>query len=658
MCVLIELEESDSKESENQVDLFFEQMIQKINNYANELHFGIERNFALVLGNTGAGKSTLTSLLTGAQLQSKETVPGSYEYLIVDEKGLISGESTTVSKTIIPELMNDTKNRVTYYDCPGFNDSRSDINDISVTYLIQQLIKYAKQLKLVFAVNYNSVRIGAGDRCEFIDLAKHAVTFVKHFDKYRDSIALIVTKVDSRCPNDHQIIDLIGKFLNKAKSELEEKQCSNDEEIEFNKKKIEFIKILLQTNEKGEYNRIGVMRMASEGGPIDKMQVLLDEKSAIQRIIKENIRFVRKENDDFGYSISEESKISIHKLIGKIQSHLIEDVTKISDEIKKYYLQQEKYIFDLKTLEKSFTVGYNKLRKVQSNNPISYVEKLISVSNDLEIGLSFDNSHRSFQHLQCIEFLKVVCDDNVWDLLDVSSGLKSTLKYIEDSLKWYIFLIHLYKQLSAFEVQSLPKIGGIRRTLVEHLVFGENIEKDVNELGLKTFLPDIDSSLFSLIENIQVNSYKANSLQTVLDQTINSWTESTENSLIVKGINVKFSDVIKEFHSKIKFIKVFALNNIFIDEDFDGTGKKIQLSIIAPNWHVINQRKIILSGSNGEPHAQNDAKDNGADGKPGNPGGPSGHFMAIGNQFFNDESLTIFINGGNGGPGQKNGNCL
>lgn len=112
-----------------------------------------------------------------------------------------------------------------------------------------------------------------------------------------------------------------------------------------------------------------------------------------------------------------------------------------------------------------------------------------------------------------------------------------------------------------------------------------------------------------------------------------------------------------------KFIEIFCLNNLFLDADIDKTGKEAQVSLIAPKWHIIGNRKIILNGVNASPYAYigMDGKVgsvNGEHGKPGKPGISAGRVLCIGNTFLHSQALEIHMNGGNGGSGQHGGKGL
>lgn len=95
--------------------------------------------------------------------------------------------------------------------------------------------------------------------------------------------------------------------------------------------------------------------------------------------------------------------------------------------------------------------------------------------------------------------------------------------------------------------------------------------------------------------------------------------------LIVKGNVVKISDVLNvTCMGKANYIEMFALDKIIIDADIDKTGQNAQISLIAPTWEIVNERKIILNGKIGSSFASVNAS-NGIGsfkhGKPGKAGG-------------------------------------
>lgn len=89
-------------------------------------------------------------------------------------------------------------------------------------------------------------------------------------------------------------------------------------------------------------------------------------------------------------------------------------------------------------------------------------------------------------------------------------------------------------------------------------------------------------------------------LKQVIDFKIDS--KCGSNKLLVTGYNIKLSHVLQlECSKKVQSLEIFAANKLYIDEDIDKTGEKMQISFIAPIWEVVKKRKIVLNGMNGKP---------------------------------------------------------
>lgn len=162
------------------------------------------------------------------------------------------------------------------------------------------------------------------------------------------------------------------------------------------------------------------------------------------------------------------------------------------------------------------------------------------------------------------------------------------------------------------------------------------------------------------VENLNFKSLNLNALNNLFNLTISykvNFFRPAPNKLVIQGQFIKLSDCMANCLAGVQFIEIHALNKVFIDCDFDRTGHKVQLSIIAPTWEIIDTKKIILSGRSGGLHYPEKSQSliglNGESGVPGVPGGSAGNFLGVGNKFINIQSLSIFVNGGDGGPGQR-----
>ncbi|GFY45512.1 uncharacterized protein TNIN_165371 [Trichonephila inaurata madagascariensis] len=251
------------------------------------------KSVILILGNTGSGKSTFTQWLAGdnSKLIAVETNKGTGEFIIKDNNRI--GNSTIKSKTVFPELVIDPDTNSAYYDCPGFSDTNT-ANDIATTYFIKKVIDYADSVKLVFLASHPSVRKGV-DRLDFMKLMKHATDLVKDVAKFRNSIALVATKVDNQ-------------YVRQDKSFV----------LVESEKVIEAIADFLREVEKD-------------------LNGMKEGKEHVQRIIHEKLQFTKKDNDDFGYTVSERSKNDIGDLVETINKRIWCNVGFIANEIHERY---------------------------------------------------------------------------------------------------------------------------------------------------------------------------------------------------------------------------------------------------------------------------------------------------------------------------------
>ena len=138
-------------------------------------------NLTLILGNTGAGKTTFLQWIAGdnSKLIATEKSPGVFNI----EDGNRISTANLKSKTLFPELVVYSRTNSAFYDCPGFMDTRGTSHDIAVTYFIKKVADHAKWLKLIFIVSYSSLEEG-GSRDDFKNLLRHGTNLVKNIDKY------------------------------------------------------------------------------------------------------------------------------------------------------------------------------------------------------------------------------------------------------------------------------------------------------------------------------------------------------------------------------------------------------------------------------------------------------------------------------------------
>ena len=120
----------------------------------------------IILGNTGAGKSTFINYLAGCELEvnwikgrRKLKVRGTASGGVQDEVAPIGHEAT--SKTFMPQIV--AVDDQVYCDCPGFSDNRGVEINIANAVNIKQALSQAQSLRMVVLVNYHSLLAGRGN---------------------------------------------------------------------------------------------------------------------------------------------------------------------------------------------------------------------------------------------------------------------------------------------------------------------------------------------------------------------------------------------------------------------------------------------------------------------------------------------------------------
>lgn len=614
-----------------------------------------DKNVTLILGNTGVGKSTLATLISNTS--SLYSVGSAGEYLYED-KNRISSTSTTKSFTHIPELVRNVTSGVTYYDIPGFEDTRGLEYDLSLTYFLQKILRHGDMVKFVFVIDYGSVKKG-GDRINFPKLAQYATTVIKNITKYRDGISMVVTKVDSNAVlqddgETYKMVDdktkkqIVTQFLAEVMNEKNNSAVISAQDQEI----IDFIQIFLESEEK-----IGLVRSPNKAGWVQDIPLVRNIIKNLNVVINQNTKYIKKSMKDFGKTIAIESINTINNYFDEILKSLGSDVQKISHEIIHFYAEKEKQTVDIYELHRQLQFGSGNLSRIQPKISRNFFHQIVHTLNTLEISVPSNYLRNISRNIEFIGILGELSDQIPKPDHGIFMELNKAKEYLENSYKWYKFLIDFYDSLITYDVRN--KIDNISWKL--DVSSGANVK----DIGLESLLQSINFNKYSDVETMQVKEYQLKTLKTIWDQMKNGQLieECTApNDLTVVGKFIKISDVIKmKCWQTAKYIRIFALNTLFIDANIDKSGNQVVLTFIAPTWRIIGEKVISLNGSNGIEHGLAAANGDqvyihGRDGKIGENGGSAGHFLGIGRTFFDSNLLKIFANGGNGGDGQNGGN--
>ncbi|CAL1300188.1 unnamed protein product [Larinioides sclopetarius] len=560
------------------------------------------RNVILILGNTGSGKSTFTQWLAGdnTKLISKETTEGSDEYIIEDSNRI--SDTTLKSKTIFPELVVDAKTNSAFYDCPGFSDTQGTSHDIAETYFIKTVVDFSKSVKMIFVVNHFSVKKGA-DRQDFMKLLRHATDLVKEIEKFKNSIALVATKVDAYSRRglieDKNVIAAIADFFQEAKQYLLDESStrpnlSKKEEI-FYKNAVKFVEFLLE-KENDEYTRIGIFRRPDGPGPVSEIQLLQNNKKTVERILHEKLVFTSKNNEDFGYTVSEKTKNDITDIVKEINKNLESSLNNIARNIQEYYRNLVELIRDKIRLlisepYSSFEVNFSDAEAFKNTLNVGYIvttnlmNKIKNLENPKELKVIIDKTITSLdidipkheivyigKQGEYFDFLQTVSDKMLgskpWDQLfqevnkyladsktailhDVRSAAENINNQLQINLNDIAKAIQekYSERIKSLEIQKLPEKLSRDSRFISELV--QEIEKGIT-------VKKLVKSILYIADNLEVSLPKEN-LKIVENQGKHlRYLEILSNESLVKGGTAwlpPFKNTAKYFSESEKWYK-------------------------------------------------------------------------------------------------------
>ncbi|GFR32202.1 uncharacterized protein TNCT_314981 [Trichonephila clavata] len=423
------------------------------------------KSIVLTLGNTGSGKSAFIQWIAGdnTKLIAKAVKEGTGEYIIEDNDRI--GDSTVNSKTIFPELVVEKKTNLAYYDCPGFNDTRSTSYDIATTYFIKKILNHAERVKMILIINHPSVKKGV-DRQDFMSLIKHVTKLVKDCNKFKNSIAIVATKVDNHYikressfvrVEDDKIIEGFADFLREVRQELEkstENPGISANEKQFLDNAIKLVEALLVKNG-DHYAKIGIFRRPDESGQLSNVSLLQAGRKIIKDLLNENLNFTSKHDDDFGYTISEKSKNEINDIVEEINQIIWSDVSNIAQRIDKKFqcvvgqmrskikssisntnlfnvVQSETRML-FSEFEKGCEAIFNLVEEIQVlKNPETLARKIDEIVTSLDIDISKEKVTRISNGGKYVSFLQVVSDKEL-SMRPWVDLFKNTLTFISES---------------------------------------------------------------------------------------------------------------------------------------------------------------------------------------------------------------------------------
>lgn len=193
----------DQKEFELSTKGFdIEKIQQLLDETLPKLNLIANKDIVLVIGNTGAGKSTtinyqLRRKLTEIDNCGDESLDLAFAYDQKEDNTLKSAKigHSSESETFTPSLYKGDFN-ITYCDCPGFIENRSDEKAVITAINTRKAIKLAKSIKSIMVViDYNSFITDKGEGIKI--LSKTLGGLLRNPSDIEKSVSFIITKAKS-----------------------------------------------------------------------------------------------------------------------------------------------------------------------------------------------------------------------------------------------------------------------------------------------------------------------------------------------------------------------------------------------------------------------------------------------------------------------------
>jgi GTP-binding protein EngB required for normal cell division len=157
----------------------------------------------LVMGQTGAGKSMLVNALAGRELKVVE-VKGTRVVEAVSPLPELKIGHTVQSETTMLGRHYDAANKLVFWDCPGFFDSRGAVQDVVNGFAIDQLLQGKCRIKVLLVIEQSKIMESRAGGC-VIQLEKLAALFPEP-EQLHAMTTLVVTKLDNEESDDGRVV--------------------------------------------------------------------------------------------------------------------------------------------------------------------------------------------------------------------------------------------------------------------------------------------------------------------------------------------------------------------------------------------------------------------------------------------------------------------
>ncbi|CAG8481471.1 23625_t:CDS:1, partial [Dentiscutata erythropus] len=349
--------------------------VEKFKQYIEEIDLRIcqQEEAIIIIGETREGKSTILNYLIGIPLFGKRSA-GRFKIYANDSPNGAKISAGSVSQTSLPSKHGE------YWDCPGFGDTRSSIQDIVNAYSIYMLAKCVKKLKILVVVSENTIQ--EESKKKFLNLIKNVGEIFKNNDDLVQGLCLLVTKNK----------DLDSKAMTEILDELIKER---ENQTNFSSSQRTILEFLSSHD-----NQIAFFNAPNREGPISD-----DDKNSILETIR-NTSYIKDPEPNI-YTISE-SELFIRDLIKKFHIDIEKLILKFCLKIQNYLEELiDKHRGTIKELRKFLTELSDKL-EIIFKDPHRFEDDLCRIVSITEHLQKNDIKEEISKKISQLNFIKLV----------------------------------------------------------------------------------------------------------------------------------------------------------------------------------------------------------------------------------------------------------
>ena len=571
----------------------------------------------LVIGNTGAGKSTLVNFLLGNQLVSRMN-PLSGQYILdlaQNNQGPAIGVNL-VSQTILPNIVQDQNGIHTYCDCPGFRDNRSIGDEIGNAYYIHNTASVMEGRVLLVVPHSDMIQPRL---LTLTALAESVSRMFLNLNSLQNSISLIITQNYNPHYNSNIALNMLNAVVNDVSINM-----SNGARLILGYLRQNII-VTKTPIEEGIY----------EENPEDLLATI--SQVPIANLMTRPV-------------ISPEARIEAIGLVNSVREH-IQDQFDIARNEQRRYVDEGYFVKLIVEQQKEYNqmVNYRKTR--------DDYQKISDFLERLEIP-NVDTINQIYTQLQ--ENLMQSYNDEIRNLITNAHNELINIVQNSDRPKELLnFLVNIKLE------DRMSRILEYFREF-DDLFADSQCQDDISRLLQQVNDGQFQDTQFTLSRELQstLNAVLFNTMSLPITREVDAGMvmNETDSGITYAGTSIKISDI-KKWHAK--HTAIYAYKDFYLDQDIKLNGPA-SLSIISPIWYLKKTIEINLSGQKGASHSYDAASGsngygerggNGSNGKDGEHGKDGGTFYGIAHKLFANagSSLNIDVSGGDGGNGQKGG---